>query len=173
MGISKVKNRDSLVEAMDLAARYDRKILVEAHIDGREIEVSVLGNDEPIASLPGEIVPCNEFYDYTAKYVDDRSELKIPADLPAEMIATIRETAIKAYRALDCAGMARVDFFLERKTGRLVINEINTIPGFTSISMYPKLWEATGISYPELVDKLVELAIERYQDKQESLAAVA
>ncbi len=173
VGISKVKNRDSLVEAMDLAARYDRKILVEAHIDGREIEVSVLGNDEPIASLPGEIVPCNEFYDYTAKYVDDRSELKIPADLPAEMIATIRETAIKAYRALDCAGMARVDFFLERKTGRLVINEINTIPGFTSISMYPKLWEATGISYPELVDKLVELAIERYQDKQESLAAVA
>lgn len=173
VGISKVKNRDSLVEAMDLAARYDRKILVEAHIDGREIEVSVLGNDEPIASLPGEIVPCNEFYDYTAKYVDDRSELKIPADLPGEMIATIRETAIKAYRALDCAGMARVDFFLERKTGRLVINEINTIPGFTSISMYPKLWEATGISYPELVDKLVELAIERYQDKQESLAAVA
>lgn len=173
VGISKAKNRDALIEAMDMAARYDRKILVESHIDGREIEVSVLGNDEPIASLPGEIVPCNEFYDYTAKYVDDRSELKIPADLPADMIETIRATAIKAYRALDCAGMARVDFFLERKTGRLVINEINTIPGFTSISMYPKLWEATGISYPELVDRLVELAIERYQDKQESLAAVA
>jgi len=133
----------------------------------------VLGNDHPIASLPGEIVPCNEFYDYTAKYVDDRSELKIPADLPTEMIEKIREAAIRAYKALDCAGMARVDFFLERKTNRIIINEINTIPGFTSISMYPKLWEATGISYPELVDRLVELAIERYRDKQESLSTVS
>ena len=173
VGISKAKTRESLREAMDLAARYDRKILVESHIDGREIEVSVLGNDHPIASLPGEIVPCNEFYDYTAKYVDDRSELKIPADLPAEMIEEIRAAAIRAYKALDCAGMARVDFFLERKTNRIIINEINTIPGFTSISMYPKLWEATGISYPELVDRLVELAIERYRDKQESLSTVS
>ena len=173
VGISKAKTREALKTAMDLAARYDRKILVESHVDGREIEVSVLGNDSPIASLPGEIVPCNEFYDYTAKYVDDRSELMIPADLPPELIETVRETAIKAYRALDCAGMARVDFFLDRKTNRIIINEINTIPGFTSVSMYPKLWEATGISYPQLVDRLVELAIERYRDKQESLAAIA
>jgi D-alanine-D-alanine ligase len=173
VGISKAKTRESLKAAMDLAARYDRKILVESHVDGREIEVSVLGNDRPIASVPGEIVPCNEFYDYTAKYVDDRSELMIPADLPEEVAEAIRQTAIKAYRALDCAGMARVDFFLDRKTGRIIINEINTIPGFTSVSMYPKLWEATGISYPELVDRLVELAIERYRDKQESLSAVS
>ena len=173
VGITKAKTRETLREAMNTAARYDRKILVESHIDGREIEVSVLGNDRPIASVPGEIVPCNEFYDYTAKYVDDRSELKIPADLPADLATRIRETAVRAYRALDCAGMARVDFFLERKTGKIIINEINTIPGFTSISMYPKLWEATGISYPELVDRLVELAIERYRDKQESLAAVS
>ncbi len=173
VGISKAKNRQALKEAMDFAAKYDRKILIESHIDGREIEVSVLGNDKPIASIPGEIVPCNEFYDYAAKYVDDKSELHIPAKLSAELTETIRTMAIKAYRALDCAGMARVDFFLERGTNRVIINEINTIPGFTSISMYPKLWEATGISYPELVDRLVELALERYHDKQESLAAVA
>ncbi|NCB39710.1 MAG: D-alanine--D-alanine ligase [Erysipelotrichia bacterium] len=173
VGISKAKNRDSFETAMNEAARYDRKILIEAHIDGREIEVSVLGNDDPIASIPGEIVPCNEFYDYSAKYIDDRSELKIPADLTPELTEEIRKTAIKAYKALDCAGMARVDFFLERKTNRIIINEINTIPGFTNVSMYPKLWEATGITYPQLVDKLVELAIERYRDKQESLAAVA
>lgn len=173
VGISKAKNRDSLREALDLAAKYDRKILVESFINAREIEVSVLGNDRPIASIPGEIVPCNEFYDYSAKYIDDRSELKIPADLPAEVMEQIRSDALKAYRALDCAGMARVDFFIEKETNRIIINEINTIPGFTSISMYPKLWEATGISYPELVDRLVELAIERYRDKQESLAAVA
>lgn len=173
VGISKAKNRQALKEAMDFAAKYDRKILIEAHIDGREIEVSVLGNDKPIASIPGEIVPCNEFYDYAAKYVDDKSELHIPAKLSAELTETIRNMAVKAYRALDCAGMARVDFFLERGTNRIIINEINTIPGFTSISMYPKLWEATGISYPELVDRLVELALERYHDKQESLAAVA
>ena len=173
VGISKAKNRSTLKEAMDLAAKYDRKILIESFINGREIEVSVLGNDNPIASLPGEIVPCNEFYDYSAKYIDGKSELNIPADIPAEITEDIRNQAIKAYRALDCAGMARVDFFLERGSNRIIINEINTIPGFTSISMYPKLWEATGISYTELVDKLVELALERYADKQESLAAVA
>jgi D-alanine-D-alanine ligase len=146
--------------------------LIESFVNGREIEVSVLGNDDPIASVPGEIVPCNEFYDYTAKYVDDRSELKIPADLSPDITEEIRRLAIKAYRALDCAGMARVDFFLERATNRIIINEINTIPGFTKISMYPKLWEATGISYSELCDRLIDLALERYRDKQESLAAV-
>jgi D-alanine-D-alanine ligase len=172
VGISKARDRQSLKEAIDLAARFDRKILVESFVNGREIEVSVLGNDRPMASLPGEIVPCNEFYDYSAKYVDDRSELKIPADLSKEVSEEIRNLAIKAYRALDCAGMARVDFFLERGTNRVIINEINTIPGFTKISMYPKLWEATGISYSELCDRLIDLAIERYRDKQESLAAV-
>lgn len=173
VGISKAKDRATLIESMHLAARYDRKILVEAFMSGRELEVSVLGNDEPIASLPGEIVPCNEFYDYSAKYVDNRSELKIPADLSKEQTDKIRELAIKAYKALDCSGMARVDFFLEHGTGRLIINEINTIPGFTSISMYPKLWEASGTSYEQLVDRLIELAIERHQERQESLLAVA
>ena len=173
VGISKAKNRESLAKAINEAARFDRKILVESFVNGREIEVSVLGNDSPIASVPGEIVPCNEFYDYSAKYVDDRSELKIPADLSPELSLEIRNLAIKAYKALDCAGMARVDFFLERGTNRVIINEINTIPGFTKISMYPKLWEASGINYSELCDRLIDLAIERYRDKQESLSAVA
>lgn len=173
VGISKAATKEELMAAIDLAARFDRKILVETCIEGREIEVSVLGNDNPIASVPGEIVPCNEFYDYNAKYLDNKSELKIPADFGFEITESIRALAIKAYKALDCSGMARVDFFLEKGTNCLIINEINTIPGFTSVSMYPKLWEATGISYNELVDKLVELAIERYEDKQESLAAVA
>lgn len=173
VGISKAKNRESLQTALELAAQYDRKILIESYVNGREIEVSVLGNDDPIASLPGEIVPCNEFYDYNAKYIDERSELKIPADLSPETTEQVRAMAIRAYKALDCAGMARVDFFLERGSNRVIINEINTIPGFTSVSMYPKLWEATGISYPELVDRLVDLAIERYRDKQESLATVS
>ncbi|MGM0599181.1 MAG: D-alanine--D-alanine ligase family protein [Candidatus Rifleibacteriota bacterium] len=173
VGISKAGNRNSLIDAINEAARFDRKILIESFVEGRELEISVLGNDEPIASLPGEVVPCNEFYDYKAKYVDDRSELKIPADLTEEQIESIRKQAITAYKALDCAGMARVDFFLEKGSDRLVINEINTIPGFTRISMYPKLWEATGISYPELCDRLISLALERYQEKKESLAAVS
>ena len=173
VGISKAHDRDELVAAINLAGKYDRKIMVEAFIDGRELEVSVLGNDEPIASIAGEIVPCHEFYDYEAKYIDDRSELKIPAPISEEKMREIRELAVAAYRAIDGAGMARVDFFLERKTGNLILNEVNTIPGFTNVSMYPKLWEATGISYPELVNRLIELAIERHSDKQESLQAVA
>ena len=173
VGISKATDKTSLTQAINEAGRFDRKILIEAFVEGRELEVSVLGNDEPIASLPGEVVPCNEFYDYKAKYVDDRSELKIPADLTEQQIEAIRNQAITAYKALDCAGMARVDFFLEKETNKLVINEINTIPGFTRISMYPKLWEATGISYPELCDRLIKLALERYQEKKESLAAVS
>jgi len=172
VGISKAHNREELCRAMDAAARFDRKILIEAFIDGRELEVSVLGNDDPIASVPGEIVPCNEFYDYDAKYVDNRSELRIPAQIGSEKTTQIRAIAVKAFKALDCAGMARVDFFMERATGKIILNEINTIPGFTSISMYPKLWEATGISYVALVKKLVDLALERYVDKQESLKAV-
>lgn len=172
VGISKARNGAEFKAAMDEAAKYDRKILIEKGINAREIEVSVMGNDEPEASLPGEIVPCNEFYDYSAKYIDDKSKLSIPAKLSDDLIAKIRETAVKAYKALDCAGLARVDFFVEKETNNIIINEINTLPGFTSISMYPKLWEATGLPYSQLLDKLIDLAIERYKDKQESLSAV-
>jgi D-alanine-D-alanine ligase len=168
VGISKVHQRDELASALDLAARYDRKMLAEQGINAREIEVSVLGNDDPIASLPGEIIPCREFYDYVAKYIDDRSELVIPADLPAETTRRIQELAVEAYLAVDCAGMARVDFLLDKDSGQIYVGELNTIPGFTPISMYPKLWEASGISYSELIDRLIELALERHADKSRS-----
>jgi len=168
VGVSKAHHREELVRGLNLAARFDRKILVEAAVNAREVECSVLGNDEPIASIPGEVVPCNEFYDYKAKYIDNASKLYIPADLPAETTKLVQELAVRAFVALDCAGMARVDFFLCRDTGKLYVNELNTIPGFTSISMYPKLWEASGIPYPELIDRLIELAIERYNDKHAS-----
>lgn len=173
VGVSKVHNQHELKEALVIASKYDRKILVEEFINGREIEVSVLGNDNPISSIPGEVVPCREFYDYQAKYIDNRSELHIPAQLTPEQTQEVRELAIIAYKALDCAGMARVDFFLERNTGKWYVNEINTIPGFTSISMYPKLWEATGIKYSDLLDKLISLALERYYDKQETLKSLS
>ena len=169
VGISKAHDRDELIAALDDAARYDRKLLVEVAIDAREIEVSVLGNDEPIASVPGEIVPSNEFYDYAAKYLDGESDLLIPAPIPADTADMISEMAVEAYRAIDCAGMARVDFLLDRKTGSVYLNEVNTLPGFTPISMYPKLWEASGISYPELIDRLIQLALERHEDKRRSL----
>ncbi len=165
VGVSKARSRDELVRALAAAARYDRKILVEQGIDAREIECSVLGNDEPIASVPGEVVPCNEFYDYRAKYVNEGSQLLIPAPIPPETAEEVRRLSVEAFRAIDCAGMARVDFFLERGTGKLYVNEINTIPGFTKISMYPKLWEATGIPYPQLIDRLIELALERHAEK--------
>ncbi len=168
VGISKVHQRSELAPALNLAARYDRRMLAEQAVNAREIEVSVLGNDDPIASVPGEIVPCREFYDYIAKYIDDRSELIIPADLPPELTKRIQELAIAAFQAVDCAGMARVDFLLDKDTGELYIGELNTIPGFTPISMYPKLWEASGISYSELIDRLIELALERYADKSRS-----
>ena len=147
---------------MDLAAHFDRRIVVEAGVDARELEVSVLGNDDPVASVAGEVVPCNEFYDYDAKYVDDRSELMVPAELPPGTLARLQGLAVAAFRALDLAGLARVDFFLERATGELYLNEVNTIPGFTSISMYPLLWEASGLPLPALVDRLIELALERH-----------
>jgi D-alanine-D-alanine ligase len=143
------------------AAQYDRRVLVERGVNGREIEVSVLGNDNPQASIPGEVIPAAEFYSYQAKYHDDRSELLIPAPLPREVADLVQYLAVKAYRAIDCAGMARVDFLLDRDSGKLFLNELNTIPGFTRISMYPKLWEASGLSYPALVDRLIELALER------------
>jgi D-alanine-D-alanine ligase len=165
VGITKAHHRQGLESGLQEAALYDRKLLVEEAVDAREIECSVLGNDNPTASVLGEIVPCNEFYDYSAKYLDDRSELIIPADLPSETTRYIQELATRTFQALDCSGMARVDFFLERGTGVVYINELNTIPGFTPISMYPKLWEASGLSYPELIDRLIELALERHWDK--------
>ncbi len=165
VGISKVHEAAELPAALDLAALYDRKMLVEQAVDAREIECSVLGNDHPIASVLGEIVPKREFYDYAAKYFDDSTELIIPADLPLEKAAEIQELAVRAFIALDCAGMARADFLLSRDSGQAYVSELNTIPGFTSISMYPKLWEASGIPYPELLDRLVQLALERYGDR--------
>jgi D-alanine-D-alanine ligase len=165
VGITKVHKPGELEAAMDLAAQYDRKILVEKAIDAREIECAVLGNDNPEASVPGEIVPVNEFYDYEAKYIKEGSELVIPARLSARQRKRVQELAVRAFKAIDCAGMGRVDFLLDRKTGRIFVLEINTIPGFTSISMYPKLWEASGVPYSKLLDRLIELALERRREK--------
>jgi D-alanine-D-alanine ligase len=168
VGVSKANSRDELMAGLDEAARFDRKLIVEQGIQAREIEVSVLGNDNPIASLPGEIIPSREFYSYAAKYIDDASDLLIPAPITDEQTQRIRELAIKAFTAIDCAGMARVDFLMDASTDEIWLNELNTIPGFTPISMYPKLWEATGISYTELIDRLIQLAIERHEDKKRS-----
>lgn len=166
VGISKARNWDELTQALTTAAQFDRKIIVERAIEGREIECSVLGNDEPLASLPGEVVTQRDFYDYDAKYADDTTRLVIPADLTGEQTRTVQELAVRAFQAIDCSGMARVDFFLEKRDGRVLVNEINTIPGFTNVSMYPKMWEASGVSYPQLIDKLIQLALERYEDKK-------
>jgi len=166
VGIHKVKDREQLRRAVQDAFRYDSKILIEEYIQGREIECSVLGNDHPIASLPGEIIPRHDFYSYEAKYLDEKGAvLEIPAKLPADVVKQVQETAIKAFKVLCCEGMARVDFFL-RDNREVIVNEINTIPGFTKISMYPKLWEATGISYTELIDRLIQLALARFQREQ-------
>lgn len=173
VGIRKCRSRAELEEGLAEAARFDRRLVVEQGIEAREIECSVLGNDDPMASIAGEVVPSREFYSYRAKYLDegeDASGLLIPAPIPDQLMAQVRAWAIQAYKAIDCAGMARVDFLLEREGqgGRppgLYISEINTLPGFTSISMYPKLWEASGISYPELISRLIELAVERHEDK--------
>ena len=167
VGISKVKSRDALAPAIDLAAEFDRKIVVEAAVpNAREIEVAVLGNDEPQASVPGEIVPSHEFYDYEAKYLDAGSIAHIPAPLDPALAERIRQLAVEAYSAAECAGMARVDFLVDGLTGDVFVNEVNTIPGFTTISMYGKLWAATGLPYPALLDRLIALAIERFQEKQ-------
>ena len=173
VGISKVKDVGALPEALNLACRYDRRVLVEKGLACREFECSVLGNDEPTASVIGEIIPSREFYDYSAKYSDDSSELCIPADVDASLADTLRAMAVTAFQAVDAAGLARVDFFLEAGTGRPYVNEINTLPGFTAISMYPKLWAAGGLSYPRLIDELVSLAMERHRDKQRSLTVYA
>lgn len=170
VGVSKARDRKELAEALEFAARYDRKILIEEFIDGREVECAVLGNDEPIASTVGEIIPCKEFYDYEAKYQSgDDSKVIIPANFPAGVIDEIRKCAVKAFKALDCSGLSRVDFFVHRETGKVYINEINTLPGFTKISMYPKLWEASGIPYPQLIEKLIDLAVERFEDNKKEI----
>lgn len=167
VGISKVKTADALAAALDTAFSFDRKAVVEAGVpEPREIECAVLGNDEPAASIPGEVIPSREFYDYEAKYLDSGSQTIIPADLDADTVARVQALAIQAFKAVDGAGMARVDFLLSRTTGALLLNEINTIPGFTTISMFSKLWEASGVAYPALIDRLIALAIERHRDKQ-------
>ncbi|HZP32953.1 MAG TPA: D-alanine--D-alanine ligase family protein [Candidatus Acidoferrales bacterium] len=166
VGMTKVHSRKELATALDLASEFAQKILVERNIRGREIEVSVLGNDEPKASLPGEIIPHREFYDYTAKYLEEGTQLEIPAKLTKTQVRRFQEYAVRAFRCLECRGMARVDFFLEKPSGRIYLNEINTIPGFTSISMYPKLWEASGIPYRDLIDRLIQLALSEHREKQ-------
>ncbi len=166
VGVAKASNDEELRDALADAAQYDRKLIVERGVTGREIEVSVLGNDRPEASPPGEIVPTEGFYDYDAKYVSDSAKLEIPAKLTAEQTAEVRRLAVKAFQAVECRGLARVDSFLEESTGRFLLNEVNTMPGFTSISMYPKLWEAGGLPYPQLLDRLIELALESHREKQ-------
>jgi D-alanine-D-alanine ligase len=181
VGISKARNRTELGPAIEEAAKFDRKIVIEQGVGGkkkkaREIECSVLGNDEPSASVPGEIVPGKEFYDYTAKYLDEGSQLIIPAKLSKADTKRVQELAIAAFKAVDCSGLARVDFLMEpdsqtksgKKSGKIYLNEINTMPGFTAISMYPKLWAASGLSYADLIDRLIQLGIERHEDKKKN-----
>ena len=168
VGISKAKSDSDFVTAMDLALEFDRKIVIEAGVpNAREIECAVLGNDDLQASLPGEIVPSGEFYDYNAKYIDGSSTEIIPAKLTESQVRDIQRLAIEAFRSVECAGMARVDFLLARDSGEMFLNEVNTIPGFTTISMYPKMWKASGLDYPDLIDRLITLAIERHAEKQQ------
>jgi D-alanine-D-alanine ligase len=173
VGISKAHNREELGPAIAEAAKFDRKIVIEEGVGGkkqkaREIECSVLGNDQPEASIPGEIVPSKEFYDYDAKYLDEGSELIIPAKLTKAETKKVQQLAIAAFKAVDCSGLARVDFLMDPKTRKIYLNEINTMPGFTAISMYPKLWAASGLPYPRLIGKLIELGIERHEDKKKN-----
>jgi len=168
VGISKAKNRRALKKALELAALYDTKVIVERAIEGRELECSVLGNEDPQASAPCEIIPSREFYDYEDKYILDRAETIAVADLTPAESEEVRRLAVACYQAVGCEGMARVDFLLEAATGRIWINEINTIPGFTSISMYPKMWEASGLPYPRLIDRLIELALERHAARRKT-----
>ena len=165
VGITKVVSSQGLREAIVEAAEYDRKILVERGIVGREIELGVLGNDDPSVSVPGEVVPAGDFYDYRAKYVDDDAELIIPAVLAEAETKEAQRLAIETFKVLECSGMARVDLFLEKETNQFFVNEINTLPGFTSISQYPRVWEASGVSYPELIDRLIQLALDRHSDR--------
>jgi D-alanine-D-alanine ligase len=178
VGIRKCHDRAELRDGLDEAARFDRRLIVEQGIDrARELEVSVLGNEDPVASVVGEVKPRREFYDYIAKYLtepgsEEESELVIPAPLPPDLSRTIRELAVRAYQAIDCAGLARVDLLLDDRSGSLYLNEINTIPGFTNISMYPKLWEASGIDYSQLLNRLIDLAFERRREKAELATSI-
>jgi D-alanine-D-alanine ligase len=165
VGVSKVSSPSEFDAAMREAGHFDRRIVVEKGISAREVELAVLGNDDPIASVAGEVIPAGEFYDYNAKYVDDDAQLLIPADIPPDTLARLQEYAVKAFLALDLAGLARADFFIEKQTGQIYINEVNTLPGFTSISMYPMLWAASGVPLSDLVERLVQLAIERHGDR--------
>jgi D-alanine-D-alanine ligase len=165
VGMTRVKAAHELTAAMDAAAQFALKIIVERAVNAREIEVSVLGNHEIRASIPGEIVPHRDFYDYAAKYLEEGTRLVIPAPLTKAQVARFQDYAVRAFRAIDGAGMARCDFFLERRSGKIFLNELNTIPGFTSISMYPKMWEASGLPYPKLIDRLIELALELHREK--------
>lgn len=169
VGVHKCHDLKQVASGLEDAARYDRRILVEKGINAREIELSVLGNDHPRASLPGEIRPTAEFYSYQAKYHDDSSELIIPAPVDAAITEELQQIALKAYQAIDCAGMARVDFLIDKDNLSIYLNELNTIPGFTPISMYPKLWEASGLAYPELIEELIQLALERKAEKDQTL----
>jgi D-alanine-D-alanine ligase len=166
VGISKARNAAELEAALQLAAQFDRKIIVERAIAGQELECAVLGNDEPVASIPCEILPSREFYDYEDKYLLDKAKVELPARIPTTKMDELRRLAVECYQAVECSGMARVDFLLESSSGRLYINEINTIPGFTSISMYPKMWEHSGLSMSKLIDRLIELALERHAAKK-------
>ena len=166
IGISKVEGVQGLSEALALASEFDEKVIVEKALDTREIECSVLGNNNPQTSLPGEIIPRQGFYDYRAKYLGDSTELVVPASLRQDQVEKIQELAVRSFRALECRGMARIDFFLERGTEDIYVNEINTIPGFTPISMYPKLWHASGLAYSDLIDRLIQLALERHCQRQ-------
>ena len=168
LGMTKVTTREQLPEAIDFAAQFGLKVIVERGVDAREIEVSVLGNDEIRASIPGEIVPHREYYDYKAKYIESGTKLVIPAVLPEKLVVAFQELAVKSFRAIEGTGMARCDFFLERGTNEIYVNELNTIPGFTSISMYPKLWEASGLPYSKLIDELISLALELHQQKSKT-----
>jgi len=173
VGISKAHNKKELGPAIEEAAKFDRKIVIEQGVGGnkdkaREIECSVLGNDEPEASVPGEIVPIKEFYDYNAKYLDEGSQLIIPAKLSKAETKKVQELAVKAFKAVDCSGLARVDFLMDPKSRKIYLNEINTMPGFTAISMYPKLWAASGLEYSDLIDRLIQLGIERHEDKKKN-----
>ncbi len=172
VGMTKVHNREELPKALDFAAEFALKIIVERGFDAREIEVAVLGNNDPKASIPGEIIPHREFYDYAAKYLEEGTRLVIPAKLKLAQVKKLQDYAVRAFQCLECGGMARVDFFLERRTNRIYLNEINTIPGFTSISMYPKLWEATGVPYRELIDRLIGFALEAHREKARTKYAI-
>ena len=166
VGVNKAHERGELEHALNEAADYDQSIIIEKGLNCRELECAVLGNEEPVASVVGEVIASNEFYDYNAKYVDNRSQILIPAPIPQETADKVRQQALQAFQALDLCGLARVDFFLEKESGEIYINEANTMPGFTEVSMYAKLWAASGLAYSELLDRLVELAQERHADRQ-------